>query len=245
MATETERYVRSGSARLWTCVSGKGVPLLLFNGGPGCDDYLGPVAAMVDDRCRVIRFEPRGCGRSDWDGNYAVDTLIEDAQAVRKAYRAERCIVAGHSFGTDLALAYTLRYPARVRGLIGIAGGRLVNDRTWSEAYHRTLETVGEDLGGVVFKADERVNKDCSRSWKAYIKHPTLFRRVADLGIPATFINGSEDIRPSWPTRQLAALLANGRYIQIDGAAHTVWLSHAAELRAALRRALAHIETLS
>ena len=99
MATETERYVRSGSARLWTCVSGEGVPLLLFNGGPSCDDYLGAVAAMVDDRCRVIRFEPRGCGRSDWDGNYAVETLIGDAEAVRKAYRAERCIVAGHSFG--------------------------------------------------------------------------------------------------------------------------------------------------
>ena len=62
------------------------------------------------------------------------------------------------------------------------------------------METVGEDLGGVVFKADESVNKDCSRSWKAYIKQPTLFRRVADLRIPATFINGSEDIRPSWPT---------------------------------------------
>ena len=245
MATETECYVRSGSARLWTCVSGDGVPLLLFNGGPGCDDYLGPVAAMIDDRCRVIRFEPRGCGRSDWDSNYAVETLIEDAEAVRKAYRAERCIVAGHSFGPDMALAYTLRYPARVRGLIGIAGGRLVNDRTWSEAYHRNLEAVGEDLGGVVFKAAESVNQDCSGSWKAYIKHPTLFRRVADLGIPATFINGSEDIRPSWPTRQLAALMPNGRYIQIDGAAHTVWLSHAAELRTALRGALEHIETFS
>ena len=243
MATEIERYVRSGSARLWTCVSGEGVPLLLFNGGPGCDDYLGAVAAMVDDRCRVIRFEPRGCGRSDWDGNYAVETLIGDAEAVRKAYRAERCIVAGHSFGPDLALAYTLRYPARVRGLIGIAGGRLVNDRIWHEAYDRNLETDDEDLGGVVFEADERVNKD--RSWKAYIKRPTLFRRVADLRIPATFINGSEDIRPSWPTRQLAALMPNGRFIQIDGAAHALWLSHAAELRAALRGALAHIETLS
>ena len=168
--------------------------------------------------------------------------MIEDAEAVRKAYRAERCIVAGHSFGPDLALAYTLRYPAWARGLIGIAGGRLVNDRTWSEAYHRNLETVGEDLGGVMFNADERVNKD--RSWKAHIKRPTLFRRVADLRIPATFINGSEDIRPSWPTRQLAALMPNGRYVEIDGAAHTVWLSHAAELREALRAALEHIETL-
>ena len=168
--------------------------------------------------------------------------MIEDAEAVRKAYRAERCIVAGHSFGPDLALAYTLRYPAWARGLIGIAGGRLVNDRTWSEAYHRNLETVGEHLGGVMLNADERVNKD--RSWKAHIKRPTLFRRVADLRIPATFINGSEDIRPSWPTRQLAALMPNGRYVEIDGAAHTVWLSHAAELREALRAALEHIETL-
>ena len=137
--------------------------------------------------------------------------------------------MAGHSFGPDLAIAYTLRYPARVRGLIGIAGGRLVNDRTWHEACQRKLETVGEDLGGVVFNADERVDKD--RSWKAYIKRCTLFRRVADLRIPATLINGSEDIRPSWPTRQLAALMPNGRYVELDGAAHTVWLSHAVERR--------------
>ena len=37
--------------------------MLMFNGGPGCDDYLGLVAEMIDDMCRVIRFEPRGCGR--------------------------------------------------------------------------------------------------------------------------------------------------------------------------------------
>ena len=243
MATDTERYVRSGSARLWTCARGSGIPLILFNGGPGCDDYLGPVAAMVDDLCRVIRFEPRGCGRSDWDGNYAVDTLIEDAQAVRQAYRAGRCIVAGHSFGPSVALAYALRYPAHVCGLIGIAGGNLVNDRTWRETYHRNLETVGEDLGGVVFTADADVNKSCIRSWREYIKRPALLRRIADTEIPATFINGAQDIRPNWPTRQLADLLPNGRYVEVDGAAHAIWLTHASELRAALRCAIEGIRT--
>ena len=39
--------------------------------------------------------------------------------------------------------------------------------------------------------------------------------------------------------------MPNGRYIEIDGAAHTVWLNHAAELREALRGALEHIERLS
>ncbi|MDE0189723.1 MAG: alpha/beta fold hydrolase [Gammaproteobacteria bacterium] len=239
--TDVDRYVRSNGARLWTCASGKGTPFLMFNGGPGSDDYLAPVARMVEDICRVIRFEPRGCGRSDWDGNYAVQTMIDDAEAVRRAYGVEGCIVGGHSFGPSLALAYALRYPDHVIGLVGIAGGTLVNDRTWSEAYHRNLDTVGEDLGGVVFTADENVNQEGNRSWRDYIKRPALFREIADLPIPATFINGSEDIRPSWPTRQLAALMPNGRYIEIAGAALIVWLTHAAALRTAVREAVARI----
>ena len=124
------RYVTSGTAQLWSTASGRGTPLLMFNGGLGCDDYLGPVAEMIDDLCQVIRFEPRGCGRSDWDGNYDVDTLLTDAEAVRREYGAERCIVAGHSFGPNVALAYALRYQSRVMGLIGIAGGSVLNDRT-------------------------------------------------------------------------------------------------------------------
>ncbi len=213
----------------------------MFNGGPGCDDYLGPVAAMMEDICQVIRFEPRGCGRSEWDGNYAVETLIDDAEVVRRAYGVEGCIVGGHSFGPSLALAYALQYPDNVIGLIGIAGGRVVSDRTSSVAYRRNLAAVGEDLGGVVFTADQEVNREGNRTWRKYIQRPNLFRQIADIQIPATFINGSEDIRPSWPTRQLAALMPDGRYVEIVGVAHTVWLTHAAELRAALREAIAHI----
>ena len=213
----------------------------MFNGGPGCDDYLNPVAEMIDDLCRVIRFEPRGCGRSDWDGNYDIETLAGDAEAVRREYGVERCIVAGHSFGPNAALAYALRYPSHVMGMIGIAGGSVVNDRTWSEDFHRALEEVGEDLGGLEFKADPDVNLQGNRSWREYIKRPTLFREIADLHIPAVFINGGADIRPNWPTEQLASLLPQGRYIEIPYAPHIIWLTHAEELRLELRRAIRQI----
>ena len=235
------RYVTSGTAQLWSTASGRGTPLLMFNGGPGCDDYLGPVAEMIDDLCQVIRFEPRGCGRSDWDGNYDVDTLLTDAEAVRREYEAERCIVAGHSFGPNAALAYALRYPSRVMGLIGIAGGNVLNDRTWSEAFHRALEESGEDLGGLAFTVAPDVNSRGNHSWREYIKRPTLFREVADLHLPAVFINGGMDIRPNWSTEQLASLMPMGRYVEIPDAPHITWLTHAAELRHELRRAVQEI----
>ena len=236
-----ERYVTSRTAQLWSTARGRGTPPLMFNGGPGCDDYLGPVAEMIDDLCQVIRFEPRGCGRSDWDGNYDVDTLLTDAEAVRREYGGERCIVAGHSFGPSAALAYALRYPSRVIGLIGIAGGRVLNDKTWSAAYHKALEEVGEDIGGIVFTVDPAVNPQGNRSWKEYIKRSTLLREIADLHIPAVFINGGKDIRPNWPTEQLASLMPKGRYVEIPGAAHAIWLTHADELRDEFRRTVQQI----
>ena len=126
-------------------------------------------------------------------------------------------------------------------GLIGIAGGRVVDDKTWSAAYRKALEDVGEDVGGHVFRADPAVNPQANRSWKEYIKRSTLFREIAELSIPAVFINGGKDIRPNWPTEQLASLMPNGRYVEIAGAAHTIWLTHADELRDKLRRAVQQI----
>lgn len=240
--SDSERFVQVNNARLWTCKNGSGLPLLVFNGGPGCDDYLGPVARLIDDVCQVIRFEPRGCGRSDWDGMYDVETLIEDAEAIRRAYGVDKWIVAGHSFGPDLALAYTLRYRRNVLGLIGIAGGRIVNDRTWHATYRENLASVGEDLGSVVFHADPRVNPDCNASWREFIKNASLLRKIAELDLPATYVFGSEDIRPTWPTQQLAALLPNGEYSEIVGAAHSIWLTQANELQQHLHRAIKRIQ---
>ena len=59
---------------------------------------------------------------------------------------------------------------------------------------------------------------------------------------PSVFINGGEDIRPNWPTRQLASLMPRGRYVEIPGAAHCIWLTHSARLRHELRRAVRQLE---
>lgn len=241
MGNSGDRFVEVKGARLWCTESGDGVPLVLFNGGPGCDDYLLPVAEMIEDRCRVIRFEPRGCGRSTWDGRYDLDTLVDDVERLRDAFGVDRWIVAGHSMGPNLALAYTLAHPDRVIGLIGIAGGSIVNDRDWSEAYHKGLATLGEESGSIEFHADATVNPAMNASWRTYIKEPDLLRKIAELRLPAAFITAGDDIRPAWPTLQLAALLPRGAHVEVPGASHYIWLTHARELREQLDRALRRI----
>lgn len=239
-----ERFVISDSARLWTTVSGAGTPLVFFNGGPGCDDYLAPVAELITDACRVVRFEPRGCGRSDWDGRYDLDTLLADAEAIRENYGFDCWIVAGHSAGPNVALAYALLHPERTIGLIGIAGGKVVDDRDWSDTYQARLQSVGEDTGGTIFHADPEVNRQGNAGWRAYCRRPALFRELASLAIPCVFINASEDIRPNWPTQQLAQLIPHAHYVEIAGAAHMIWLTHAAELQQAMRNALGYIASV-
>jgi pimeloyl-ACP methyl ester carboxylesterase len=121
-----------------------------------------------------------------------------------------------------------------------MAGGRLVNDREWHAAYVRGLEEVGEDLGGVEFNADPDVNpqgNERQREYEASEDSPRNSRSQ----VPAVFINAEKDIRPNWPTQQLAALLPNGTYVEIPGGAHHLWLTHGDELRRELRKAVRHI----
>ncbi len=237
----SERWIESAGAQLWTTQTGNGTPVVLFNGGPGCNDYLGPVSAMLEDGCTVIRFEARGCGRSSWDGKYDLGTLLDDADVIRRAYGVDRWLVAGHSAGACSALAYALRHPQSTLGIIGIAGGSLVDDREWSRIYHERLENEGEDRGSIEFHCDTEVNPAGIKSWREFIKRPTLLRQIASLELPAVFINSELDIRPNWPTQQLAHLLPRGRYVSITGATHYAWLSHAGELRRELLAALDYI----
>lgn len=196
---------------------------------------------MLEDRCQVIRFEPRGCGRSTYDGWYHLERTVEDMEAIRNAYKIERWIIAGHSAGPDLALAYTIQYPQHVLGIIGIAGGRIVNDREWSAAYKKNKAERGENYGGKIFQADPEVNRIGNQSWRAYIKRPELLYEIAHIQVPAIFINAGNDIRPNWPTQQLAALIPNGQYFEIPEAEHCIWLTHDRELKALLQDAVRRI----
>jgi proline iminopeptidase len=58
---------------------------------------------------------------------------------------------------------------------------------------------------------------------------------MSSLEIPALFVYGAEDIRPSWPVEQMAHLIPDAQFELIEGAEHVIWFSRPNELRSLLR----------
>jgi proline iminopeptidase len=226
-------FMDLNGARLRLEVTGKGDPLVLLHGGPGIPDDLGPLASLLPE-FQVLRFDQRGGGASSVTPPFDVPTLLADLEGLREHLGVETWVVAGHSWGADLALAYALAYPERTRALVSISGTGIQNDRDWKAAYERGVLEGRERHAPLSVPIREEVKRSFLRSWRELIKTPDLLRRLADSPVQALFLVGSEDIRPSWSLQQLAHLMPYGQFVCIDGAAHSLWETHPEELRGAL-----------
>jgi proline iminopeptidase len=234
-----EQVIAVNGTELWVAAQGSGAPLILCSGGPGCCDYLEPVAAMVDDLVSVYRFEPRGCGRSSAAGPYDLRTCLADFEALRARLGYERWLVGGHSWGAFLALAYAIEYSDRTAALIYLSGAGVQDDREWHAAYQAGRDAGREHNPRFAHPVNMEVNRAGNTSTREFIKDSMLLRRISKLDVPMVAVHGDADIRPDWPVRQLVNLMPNARFELIEGAQHFLWLTHADQLRSVLRAFLA------
>jgi len=103
------------------CGSPRGKPAVVLHGGPG--GAINPTMRRFFDpsRWRMALFDQRGCGRSRPAASLEDNTtwdLVEDIERLRRRLGVERWTVFGGSWGSTLALAYAIRHPERVAGLI-------------------------------------------------------------------------------------------------------------------------------
>lgn len=120
------------------------------------------VASLTnDDGYTVIRFEQRGCGRSDKDGNYDMYTAISDMEAIREYYGITAWIVGGHSWGANLSLAYAIHHSDKTKAILYIAGNGIQNYRSWYTKYHANLDKYRETVPEMLYEFNSEVNKQC------------------------------------------------------------------------------------
>ncbi len=86
---------------------------------------------------RLIRYDARGSGLSDWDvNNFNMEAWVSDLEAVVSALNVDRFALLGVSQGAAVCVAYAIKHPERVSRLVlygGYARGR----------FHRNLDTQG------------------------------------------------------------------------------------------------------
>jgi len=154
--------------RTWT--SPQGLPLVMVHGGPGIPDYLAPVAGIVGDLCLVHRYDQRGTGGSAWEGEHTIARHVQDLASLLDAWGHDRAVLAGHSFGTDMASYFLLAHPERVAGLIQLAGPFVGPWREADLAAQRARRSVEQqarldELGAIASRTDAEETEYLTLSW--------------------------------------------------------------------------------
>jgi pimeloyl-ACP methyl ester carboxylesterase/DNA-binding winged helix-turn-helix (wHTH) protein len=124
-AQEIRLATAGDGIRLAYAISGAGPPLVKAANWLShlAYDWESPVwrhwLAELSSRFRLVRYDERGCGLSDWDiGRFSFDDWVDDLEAVVDAAGLDRFPLLGISQGGPVAIAYAVRHPQRVTHLV-------------------------------------------------------------------------------------------------------------------------------
>ena len=98
-----------------------GKPIIFLHGGPGGGgepiyrQYFNP------EKWRIIIFDQRGCGKSTPHAELSENTtwdLVDDIEKIRKKLSIKKWDIFGGSWGSTLALSYSIKHPDKCNALI-------------------------------------------------------------------------------------------------------------------------------
>ncbi len=97
------------------------IPIVFLHGGPGngCDDR--DKQKFDPAKQRLIFHDQRGSGKSIPLGsleNNTTSDLVEDIEKIARRLKLRNFVITGGSWGSCLALAYGIKYPKRLTGMV-------------------------------------------------------------------------------------------------------------------------------
>jgi pimeloyl-ACP methyl ester carboxylesterase len=211
----------------------------------------------------VIAFDARGHARSEAPAApeaYELDCFVEDLARVVAGAGADRVVLGGLSMGAAIVLAYALRHPERVAGLLLASCPRTRLDPAqveWALGFAAAIESEGLDAAGNRYAWGGVARFNATQGAlirQGFLEHPpsalaAVLRRVIAklpagqdlaaelerLTMPVRIVAGSEDSGSLGPCRELAGSIPGAEMTEIQGGGHVVNLTHPAEFNALLR----------
>lgn len=179
-----KQKINVGDCNLYVEEEGSGIPIVLINGGPGgTHHYFHPWFSETAKYARVIYYDQRGCGLSDFypgKEGYSVDQAVDDLEAIRNALKIDKWIVLGYSYGGFLAQHYTTKFPHSIAGLVLLGASPQIE-----------YKDVDTRPGSFVTKEETARMKEARNQLNKLFKENKITEKeLVQLGIYNNYING-------------------------------------------------------
>ena len=201
--------------RLHCAEAGAGEALILLHGNGEDSTYFVHQIPFLAKHFRVLAVDSRGHGKSPrGEGALSIEGFADDLADFMDERGIDRAHLLGFSDGANVAMAFALRRPERVKKLI-LNGGNL---NPWGMKPGVLLPVWLEWLA---LSIPAIFSRKARRKWELLnlmAAQPRLKRAdLAALTAPALVIAGTDDMIRSRHTEAIARALPNGRLCVLPG----------------------------
>jgi class 3 adenylate cyclase/pimeloyl-ACP methyl ester carboxylesterase len=216
----------------------------------------GDFLSELSGQCRLVRFDQRGNGLSDWEvADISEDRMIDDMLAVADAAGIERFGLFGISQGAAFSVRFAARHPERVRFLIllgGMARGRMVRNDPEAEQFQeaaRAMVSVGwgspspvyrhfftstympdaTKAEGASFDEMQRISTSTENALRIMEMNAYVDARedARTIRVPALVLHVKGDMAaPIREGREIARNIPNAGFVELPGSNHCMIRGH-------------------
>src|SRR5215831_13286984 len=254
--------IKSNGSTFHFRVDGERGPWVLLSHGLATDlSMWDELADALSDRFRVLRYDARGHGGSAaTEGDYTLDQLMADAVGILDALEVPQAHFCGLSMGGMIGLGLMLDHARRIKSAV-IADSRYTTTPEFTKAWLDRAEAVRQ--GGIAaivpstvarwssaglaernpaaIARMERMIRNTSaagyRGCAAALARLDYGHRLGEIRHATLVLCGAEDHgAPPENTRQMHAMIAGSRFLEIAQAGHISNIEQPAIFNAAVAR---------
>ncbi len=220
---------------------GKGNPLMLVHGYPLDSSIWNDLTPLLENDFDLILPDLRGFGQSTTiPSGYTLPDMADDLIGLLDHLGIEKAILAGHSMGGYISLAFARKYPQRVSGLALIASQAGADTPEGKERRYKTAAEVDEKgVGSVADSMTPKLSNETgvrafvreligrqsrqavTGALKAMAERADSMSMLAALEFPLVLIHGDSDqLIPIERAIDIVSVKPSAKLFELKGAGH-------------------------